>query len=416
MSEEISKLAIEGGYAVRVPPLPKARLGASLIGWEERLEVMKVLESGRLFRFGDNSPSMASELENQFAIRVGLDFTLAMSSGTAALSSALAVSGVGLGTRVILPVYTWVGVVNAVLMLGGVPLFANIDETLTLDPNDLANCHLDKTVAVVAVHMDGASANVSALQGYCQNHQVQLIEDCAQALGASYQGRSVGSVGHMAAFSFQFNKMVTTGEGGMLATNDARQISRAAEYHDQGVDRRGGGKRPLAGGVGTNFRMNEITAAVGMGQLSRLPLMVDRLRLFKNRILESVSDFGDLRIRPLPDPTGDSAISVIFLLPTAMLADRFSEAMTAEGIHTSTLWKNRRHIYHQFYPSIVERAILNAKIGGLGTNGLAYDPERYSNSEKILKSAIRIDLSPAYSLQDIDDIGAALRKVARCLL
>ena len=219
---EATRLAIEGGTPAVTSPLPRMYPGGMRIGREEEEAVLEVLRSKRLFRYyGPHSDrSRVSELEEAFAAVMGVQHAAAVSSGSAALMCALAGLDVGPGDEVIVPAYTWIASASAVVAMGAVPILAEVDESLTLDPADVRRKITRFTRAIIPVHMRGAPSQMNELMAIAREHNLPVLEDVAQADGGSYQGKRLGSIGDVGAFSLQFNKIITCGEGGMVTTND----------------------------------------------------------------------------------------------------------------------------------------------------------------------------------------------------
>src|SRR3972149_1943863 len=229
-----SKLAIDGGTPAIHTPLPPMYPGGMRIDDEEEAAVLEVLRSKRLFRYyGPNpGPSKVAELEQMFAARMGAAYGLALTSGTAALICGLVGLGIGPGDEVILPAFTWIASASAVVAVGAVPILAEIDDSLTLDPWDIEAKISPYTKAVLPVHMRGLPCKMDELMAVARKHQLKVLEDSAQADGASYKGQRVGSIGDAGAFSLQFNKILTSGEGGMVITSDHVVYERAVMFHD----------------------------------------------------------------------------------------------------------------------------------------------------------------------------------------
>ncbi|MGI8792467.1 MAG: DegT/DnrJ/EryC1/StrS family aminotransferase, partial [Acidimicrobiales bacterium] len=216
------RLALDGGKPVRRAP-PLLGKGMNLIGAEERAAVLKVLESRSLFRYyGPDLQDAVGGFELDASALLGARFALACSSGTAALRCSLAALGVGCGDEVIVPSFTFIATVNAVIVAGAVPVFAEVDDSLGLDPDDVAAKISPRTAAVIAVHLENVACDMDPLIGVCDPAGVPIIEDAAQSIGATYRGRSVGTIGTMGAFSLQLEKNITAGEGGLVTTNDER--------------------------------------------------------------------------------------------------------------------------------------------------------------------------------------------------
>src|SRR3954471_24928036 len=276
--------------------------GASLIGDEEREAVDQVMRSRSLFRYyGPDLQGTVSAFEAGVRAELGVKHAVAVSSGTAALRCALAALGVGPGARVVVPAFTFIATVNAVVACGATPVFADVDDTLNLDPASIP----DDVDAVVHVHIENVVTE-PVLGG------APVIEDAAQAFGASIDGRAAGSMGALGCFSLQLEKNITAGEGGVVTTDDEHLYLRASRYQDQGgqfvtsyASSRGDElSEPFAA---ENLRMGELAGAVAGVQLGRLPFILSSLRANKRRILDAVGDIDGLTPRRIPDPAGDGS-------------------------------------------------------------------------------------------------------------
>ncbi|HEX7166735.1 MAG TPA: aminotransferase class I/II-fold pyridoxal phosphate-dependent enzyme, partial [Acidimicrobiales bacterium] len=234
ISASHGSLAIDGGTPVRTsfPPMGK---GATLLGDEEKAAVMEVLEGGALFRYyGANLLRKVEAFERASCALLGASHAVATSSGTAAIRCALAALGAGCGDEVVVPSFTFVATVNAVVVSGALPVFAEVDDTLGLDPADVAAKITDRTVAIVAVHLDNGACDMDALAEVAAARGVPIVEDAAQSMGATYNGRALGTIGALGCYSLQLEKNVTSGEGGLVVSNDEELWLRAARYQDQG--------------------------------------------------------------------------------------------------------------------------------------------------------------------------------------
>jgi 8-amino-3,8-dideoxy-alpha-D-manno-octulosonate transaminase len=330
--------------------------GFELIGEEERREVLQVIESGVLMRYGfdaaRNGQWKSRDLEQALATRFGTRHAHVCSSGTAALSTALAACGVGAGDEVILPPFTFVADLETVLLAGAVPVFAEIDETLCLDPRSVAAAITPKTKAVLAVHMCGAMARIDALADLCRAHHLILIEDVAQAAGASFRGKSLGTFGKVGCFSFDYVKTVTCGEGGAIITDDPQVYDLAQAFTDHGHDHlgadRGADNHPH---IGANYRLSELNAAVGVAQLAKLDRILETQRAHKALLKEGLSGLR-LQFRELPDPAGDSATFLSFLLPTEDEARQAAKSLGAAGVDGCFYWYDNNWHYHRKWDHI----------------------------------------------------------------
>jgi 8-amino-3,8-dideoxy-alpha-D-manno-octulosonate transaminase len=328
--------------------------GFEWFGDEERAEVGEVLETGVLFRYGFDGPRKgrwkAREFEKKLAARLGVSHCHAVSSGTAALSTALAACGIGPGDEVIVPPFTFVATVEAVLQAGAAPVFADIDETLCLAPEAAAAAHTRKTRAVLPVHMCGGMARIEALADLCAAEGTILIEDACQAIGGTFRGRALGTFGRAGCFSFDYVKTITCGEGGAVVTDDPEVHRLADAYADHGHDHlgadRGADGHPIPG---LNFRIGEMNAAAGLAQLRKLDRILERQRAAKVFLKSTMAGLPGVSFRELPDPDGDSATFLSFLLPDEDRARTAARDLAAAGLDGCFYWyDNNWHYIRQW--------------------------------------------------------------------
>lgn len=394
-----------------------------MIGQEEEQAVLEVLRSKRLFRYygPQPGPSKADELERAFAARMGARHALAVTSGTAALVCGLQGIGVGPGHEVIVPAYTWIASPASVLAVGAVPVIAEVDESLTLDPSDVERRITPDTRAIIAVHMRGASCRMDELCALARRHDLRLLEDTAQADGGSYKGRRLGSIGDVGCFSLQFNKIITSGEGGMVITQDEEVWKRAFMYHDViGGLRKEFPPEELLWGI--NFRMPELLAAVALVQLHRLDDLLAAMQERKRRLragIESVARRKGIVFRELIDPEGDAGIALIFFVKNATDARRVAEALGAENIGASVLYDPDRvdyHIYPHWKPIVHHRTW--TPDGGpwrWAHREIQYTPDVCPRSLDLLNRAVQLDVSPLLTDQDVEQTITGLRRVLDAL-
>lgn len=326
--------------------------GFEIFGQEEREAVGHVLESGVLMRYGFEGARRghwkASELESALAERLGARYAHACSSGTAALSTALAACGIGAGDEVIVPPFTFVATIEAVLHAGAVPVFADVDATLGLDPESVAARMSERTKAILVVHMCGAMARIEELARLGEGRGVMLIEDVAQSIGATFHGRSLGTFGAAGCFSFDYVKTITCGEGGAVLTDDARIHRHACAYADHGHDHLGADRGADGHEIlGTNFRISELHAAVGLAQLGKLDTIIDTQRRHKAQLAQALSSMDRVQLRVLPDPQGDSATFLSFSLPSRTQAREAVQALGAAGVDGCFYWYENNWHYHR---------------------------------------------------------------------
>jgi len=326
--------------------------GFEIFGDEERKEVQDVLETGVLFRYGFDQARgdhwKVKTFEKEFAKRVGIAHCHLCSSGTAALSIALAACGIGAGDEVIVPPFTFVATFEAVIHAGAVPIFSEIDETLCLDPKALEDRITPQTKAIIPVHMCGAMAKIDEIQSLCERKGLILIEDACQSVGATYNGKALGTFGRMGCYSFDAVKTITCGEGGAVVTNDNEAYLLADAFADHGHDHigddRGLEDHPI---IGTNYRISELNAAVGLAQLRKLDQILDMQRTNKNRIKQALAKFSQVTFRSLPDPKGDSAAFLSFFLPDETYARELTQAFGDAGVDGCFYWYDNNWHYHR---------------------------------------------------------------------
>lgn len=320
---------------------PTPGLGFHLVGEEEAELVLEVIRSRDLFRYSYHLPVeeqgvMTATLEREVREKMGVRYALAVTSGTAALEVSLAALGVGPGDEVIVPAWSWISCFTAVVRLGALPVLAEMDDTFCLAPGEMTRLKTDRTKAVLIMHYQGVAADMDPLLEEARRHGIAVLEDCAQSSGASYKGRRVGSMGAMGIYSFQINKTISSGEGGMVVTNDARLYERAVRMHDLGL------VRPyhqqfvtpeephFAGG---QYRMNEITGAVALAQFRRLDTIRNHCRSLRDRIMKQIGTLPGIRFRRIPDETGDSGFEIYFCVENEDLAKAFSERLNARNVN-----------------------------------------------------------------------------------
>ena len=340
--------------------------GAELIGKEEIKEIMDVLETGILMRYGFDKERKGvfkvREFEEAFARYCGAKYALGVTSGSTALKVALTAMDVGPGDEVIVPAFTFIATYEAVLEVGAIPIVADIDDTLNMDPDDIKKRITPYTKAVIPVHMCGAPAYIDKIMAVARKHKLLVLEDNAQASGGSYHGKKLGTFGDMGIFSFDYYKTVTTGEGGMVLSDNKDYYLRAEWYHDHGHDHNPNVSRALEGRtiMGFNYRMNEIQGALGLAQLRKLDTIIAEQKKNKQAIKEVLRKGKGIKFRDIPDPDGDTATFLAFNLPDEGTAVKFQKALGSEGVDTVCFKKNLWH-YLPNWEHFLARATANSK-------------------------------------------------------
>ncbi len=395
-------------------------LGECLVGAEERALVLSALDHQQLFRYygtdPNSPPPMAATLEREFAARNGTRFVLGVNSGTTALEAALGALGVGRGDEVIIPVWSWISCFTAVVRVGARPVLAEIDDSLSLDPREITRLRTARTKAVLVVHFQGVAADMTAILAAAG--PVPVLEDCAESAGASYRGRPVGNFGAIATFSFQARKVVTAGEGGLVATNDPRLYERAVRMSDLGQYRPFHERQKPATEIafsGSNYRMNELTAAVALAQVRRLDAMLAHLRGLRDRLMRGIGEVPGLGFRRLPDPTGDLGFETYLKLPSAVAAVSLRAALTKAGVssaqHTGTYCHYAR-AYCQNRRTHDERGSPFAEFATWPAPG--YREADFPQTRELIERMVAIPLGMLHTGDDADYVAAAIRHGLGC--
>ncbi len=311
--------------------------GFELFGDQERKEVNDVLDNGVLMRYGfdalRNGHWKAKQLEKELETQLKVKHAQVVSSGTAAVSIALAIAGIGAGDEVILPTFTFVASFEAIMMLGAIPVLVDIDDSLTLDPEAVKKAIGPKTKAIMPVHMCGSMADLLTLKDICNDNNLVLIEDACQAIGGSYHGKPLGSIGDIGCFSFDFVKTITCGEGGAVITNNKDYYINADHFSDHGHDHvgvdRGAETHPF---LGYNFRISEMNAAVGLAQVRRLDEFIAIQKKHYTILREALSQIPEITFRRVPEGGEESYAFLSFFLPDLETAQKVSMSFKENGI------------------------------------------------------------------------------------
>jgi 8-amino-3,8-dideoxy-alpha-D-manno-octulosonate transaminase len=413
-----SALAVEGAKPVRETPLRAGYFGTQYYDDKERQSLTDVLDARQPFRWygpGAKPPLKAATFEKELAERMQTRFALAVTSGTAALSTGLAALEVGPGDEVILPAWTWHSCYSAIVLAGALPVFAEIDESLNLDPGDLEGKITPQTKAILAVHTLGSPCDMDRILAVARKHKVRVLEDCAQSVGASYKSRPVGSLGDVGIYSMQIHKTITAGEGGALVTSDPLSFERASRCHDLGLLRplheQRAGKARLDGFPALQFRMNEFTAAVLLAQLRKLDRIVTAVRANARRVYAGLTDLPGLVLRQRADPDGELGSVVGLRFHSKPQRDRFLSAMKAENVPAqppsgSVLLPAQPYVEHKrtSHPAWPSFQSERGKTIRYGANCCP-------RSSPILDHFAGIPLDPKFTEGDTNDIVAAIRKV-----
>jgi len=361
---------------------------------------------------------MVNDFESEARAYFDMPYAVATATGSGSFYCAMAGLAIGPGDEVIIPSFGWYTDFEAPVLLGASPVFADIDRSLNMDPDDFRRKITANTKAVIVVHYQGATNDMDKLIEIAAEHKINVLEDCAQACGATYEGKKVGSLGDVSCFSFQQNKIMSTGDGGLLLAKDPVVFERAVRFHDLGFVRDAlrdqvGGTERMGAFCGVQFRMNEFTGAVALAQLRKLDsAILDRTRRHYRRLKERVAtECPGIRLRQTGDDTGNAGIAFYMDLETPERAERFSKALVAEGIRVGPssgccnllhdeLIQEKRQVHPALPPF------------GPGWPGAetTYAPEDCPNTDSILQSLVCVALGPAFTDADVADIGTAIAR------
>jgi 8-amino-3,8-dideoxy-alpha-D-manno-octulosonate transaminase len=342
-------------------------------------------------------------------------FALAVTSGTAALQTALAALQIGPGDEVILPAWTWHSCFNAIVLAGALPVFAEIDESFNIDPADIESKITPQTRAIMVAHLQGNPCDMDSIMALANRHGLKVLEDCAQSVGAAYKGRPLGSIGHIGIYSLQLNKTITAGEGGAVVTHDPLLFERAARFHDLGALRplheKILGQPKLDWFIAPQFRMNEFSGGVLLAQLRKLDRIVAAVRNNARLVYEGIRDLPGLHLRDLPDPAGELGSAVFLGFKSKKQCEEYIRAMSKENVPAhppagSVILPVLRHIeqkatVHPAWPTF------NTERG----RSIRYGAECCPKTLDILSRFAGVSLDPKFTRREADEIVAAIRRV-----
>ena len=393
--------------------------GFEIFGEEEKKEIMDVLDTGVLFRYEFNEQRngvfKVREFEEKFAKYCGTSQAQAVTSGTAALKVALTALGVGPGDEVITQGFTFVATWEAILEVGALPVFTEVDETLNMDSEDLKKKITSKTKCIIPVHMLGAQARIEEIVKIATQQGIPVIEDTAQAAGGRIKGRPLGSFGTCGTFSFDSVKTITTGEGGMIITDDFELWQAMSEYHDHGHDHkvnpgtRGGEGRRF---VGFNYRMMELQGAIGLAQLAKLDSIVAAQQKNKSVLKEAAVGIPGVTFRELVDEQGDSATFLTFTLQDREHCQRVNQSLRDKGQGAINFAENTWHFYPKWEHLLEGKTLVKsgypfAEPGG--KRRIVYDPLVLPQSVALLERTLVYPVSIKMSDEKLAEMCRGLK-------
>jgi len=404
-----------------VSPVASGGLGWSAVNNQEIEAVTRTLKMPEnLFRYNSDYETQCVLLEKELSAKTGIKHALFVASGTAALTLCLSAYGIGPGDEVIIPGYTYIATASAVTNAGAVPVIAEIDDSLSLDPSDAESRITPYTKALIAVHMQGVPGRITTLRSLADKHNLILIEDACQAIGSTYHGEHSGVRSHAAAWSLNFYKILTCGEGGVFFCNDDDAFIRGVNAHDPGSPMWKSGltrNSTLAPFTQLGVRGNEVCASIARVQLSKMDAILGKTRFLKKIFLSRLSKPVHYKLQHIDDPDGDCGISAAFIVRDKETAGRMTEMLNETGMDIGSDYNEGfpdRHIY-AYWDSILNKQ---------GTTALGYpwaDPGYKGNVEysrdmcpktlDILARSLRISIHLNLTEQNMIEFADAINYV-----
>lgn len=440
MNEE--KLAIEGGARAvcELGPFP-TKIGADELleildmwefGPENAARIKQIIESDRnlkgphLFRYYNPKPSKVVAAEKAMIDLVGTKYCLAVNSCTSALVAGYRALGIGAGDEVIVPGYTFFATSATVASANAIPVIVDVDETLCMDPEAIEKAITRRTKAIVPVHMRGAPAQMDAIMDIADKKGIPVIEDVAQAGGGSFGGRRLGSISTIGCFSFDYYKVIVSGEGGFVTTDDEWLYTRAQSWHDCAAcwrpDRFAREQKEGELFCGENYRMSELEGAVALAQIRKADRMIAGYRRAKKQIREAVEKFDGMSFRRLTDEAGDTGICLVMFLPDADTTRRALEAMQAEGVPAGGIYDSKVrdwHVYYYWEHILDKKSVAQDRLpwSAVPESELPkYSQDMCPRALDLLSRAILVDINYNYSDTDCAAIANGINKVLRAML
>jgi dTDP-4-amino-4,6-dideoxygalactose transaminase len=402
-------------------PRPVPGLGCNAIGKEEEELVLDVLRRREPFRYYGLDPAapppMVAQLEKEFRAYIGTDYALAVTSGSAALEVAYAAAGIGPGDEVIVPAWSWVSCFTAIVRVGARPVLCEIDDTLNFDPAEIGRLVTPRTKAVAVIHYQGVAAEMERIRQEAHRRGLFVVEDCAQSLGTRYRGCQTGTWSDVAAYSFQNNKVATSGEGGMVVTRDQRIYERAVRISDLG------NYRPHHAAIlaprepafaGGQFRMSELTGAVALAQLRKVDAIREHCRTLQARVVAHLAGLPGLGLRRIPDPAGDFGFEIYLMLENAAHVAPFQARLDARNVNCGA----RTGTYPQYNRDYVKSGLTHhpetSPFRGLKEwPAPGYRAQDFPRTEDLTRRYIALPIGWLYTVEDADYIGEAVATVHR---
>ena len=396
--------------------------GYEFFGDEERKEIDDVMNTGILMRYGFDAQRKgnwkAKELEQKIAETFGCKHAQLTSSGTSALTTAMAALGIGYGDEVIMPAFTFVASFEAVISVGAIPVLVDIDESLTLDPDAVRAAITSKTKCIMPVHMCGSMADIDALKNICDEHNLILLEDACQSIGATYKGKYVGTIGDAGTFSFDFVKTITCGEGGAVLTNNEEVYTKCDGYTDHGHDHKGADRgADLHPFVGYNYRISELHAAIGVAQIGKLNNFLSMQRKNHALLKSILSSIPEVTFRKIHDNEGDSCTFLTWFLPDSTTAAAVVAEMRSQNILAGNFyWFDNNWHYIRKWDHLKNNGFLNKQSEQLQQQLKKYSNESFKASDAIMSRCISTAISLTWTEEQIREKGEKISGIIKKVL
>jgi 8-amino-3,8-dideoxy-alpha-D-manno-octulosonate transaminase len=395
--------------------------GFEFFGEEERKEVNEVLSTGILMRYGFDAARKdiwkSRELEQAISKGLNCGFVQLTSSGTAALTTALAALGIGAGDEVIMPSFTFVASFEAVLSVGAIPVMVDVNDSLTMDPVSVRKALTSATKCIMPVHMCGSMADMDPIQDICRDHNLILLEDACQSIGATYKGKYLGTIGQAGTLSFDFVKTVTCAEGGAVLTNDKNIYTNCDGYTDHGHDHigkdRGAEEHPF---IGYNFRISELHAAVGLAQFRKLHTFLSIQKKNHQYMQAELAKIPGIKFRTIPDPAGDSHTFLTWFMPSQEFTELIVAELKSQQIFAGNFyWYEHNWHYIRKWDHLKKEKTLNRLNEGQLKALKKLSTQDFSKSDEIMSCCISTAIGLSWTDEQLRDktnrLAAAITKV-----